>query len=82
MVSETTKQWLEILDLKNEIENLKLIISGVKVSIGYSKNKNQTTKLKQKVFTLSRRLKDLNDKKSKLEKEYALVCKTERKVQF
>ena len=40
MLSEQTQQWFQILDLKNEIENLKLTISNIKISIGYSKNNN------------------------------------------
>ena len=38
---------------------MKLTISNVNISIGYSKNKNHTAKLKQKKIVLTRRLKDL-----------------------
>ena len=82
MIGEQTKQWFQILDLKNEIENLKLTISNIKISIGYSKNKNHTSKLKEKEVVLNRRLKDLCDQKHKLEKQYNMTWKAERKEEF
>lgn len=82
MVSEKTQQWLAILDLKNEIENMKLAISNIDISIGYSKNKNHTAKLKQKKIALTHRLKDLCGQKSKLEKQYAFNCKTEERGRY
>lgn len=82
MVNEKTKQWLMILDLKNEIENMKLTISNVNLSIEYSKNRNHTTKLKQKKIFLTRRLKDLCEQKNKLEKQYAFNCKAEERGRY
>lgn len=82
MVSEQTKQWFQILDLKNEIENLKLTISNIKISIGYSKNKNHTAKLKNKEVMLQKRLKALCDQRRKMEKQYNLIYKAERREQF
>ena len=82
MVNEKTQQYLAILDLKNEIENMKLTISNVNISIGYSKNRNHTAKLKQKKIALTRRLKDLCEQKSKLEKQYAFNCKTEERGRY
>ena len=82
MDNEKTKQWLMILDLKNEIENMKLTISNVNLSIEYSKNRNHTTKLKQKKIFLTRRLKDLCEQQNKLEKQYAFNCKMEERGRY
>ena len=82
MSVENNQKKAEILDLKNEIEHLSLTISGVRLSISYSRNKNQKAKLKRKEFTLSKRLKFLTDKKKRFEKEYSMICKTERKDGF
>lgn len=82
MVNEKTKQWLMILDLKNEIENMKLTISNVNLSIEYSKNRNHIAKLKQKKIFLTRRLKDLCEQKNKLEKQYAFNCKMEERGRY
>ena len=82
MQHDYNKKWSEILDLKNEIEQLNLSISGVRLSIAYSKNKNHTAKLKQKEVMLNKRLKILQDRKKRFEKEYSIMYKAERRYKW
>lgn len=81
-MSEGTSLHLEILDIKNEIEHTKLIISGLKVDIGYSTNKKRVSKLKNKMFFMERKLRQLNNQKDKLEKERGLILKGGRREEF
>ena len=81
-VSEGTTLRMEILDIKNEIEHTKLIISGLKVDIGYSTNKKRASKLKNKMFFMERKLRQLINQKEKLEKERGLILKGGRKEEF
>ena len=82
MVQEMKAQKMEILDLKNEIENLKLTISGIRFSIACYKNKNQTAKLKSKEHVLNKRLRALGEKRKRLEKQFSITFKTERREEF
>ena len=73
---------MEILDIKNEIEHTKLIISGLKIDIGYSTNKKRTSKLKNKMFFMERKLRQLVSQKDKLEREKGLILKGGRREEF
>ena len=79
MDSNLSKLHLEILDKKNEIENTKLIISSIKMDLNSTRNKNRLSKIKSQKFYMERRLRGLVIEKEKLEKQYALMNKTERK---
>ena len=79
---EETSLHMEILDIKNEIEHTKLIISGLKIDIGYSTNKKRASKLKNKMFFMERKLRQLVNQKDKLEREKGLVLKGGRKEEF
>ncbi len=79
---EETSLHMEILDVKNEIEHTKLIISGLKIDIGYSTNKKRTSKLKNKMFFMERKLRQLVNQKDKLEREKGLILKGGRKEEF
>lgn len=59
---------MELTNLKSEIEHLNMVISGVRLSIAYSRNKNQKEKLRQKEAFLMKRLNILKSKKKQLEK--------------
>ena len=82
MDSNLSKLHLEILDKKNEIENTKLIISSIKMDLNSTRNKNRLSKIKSQKFYMERRLRGLVIEKEKLEKQYALMSKTERKEVF
>lgn len=79
---EETSLHMEILDIKNEIEHTKLIISGLKIDIGYSTNKKRASKLKNKMFFMERKLRQLVNQKDKLEREKGLVLKGGRREEF
>lgn len=79
---EETSLHMEILDIKNEIEHTKLIISGLKIDIGYSTNKKRTSKLKNKMFFMERKLRQLVSQKDKLEREKGLILKGGRREEF
>lgn len=72
------EQHFRLLDLKNEIERSKLIISGIKCDLGLCTNRNKLAKLKNKKFYMERKLRGLVLQKNKLEKEF----KAERKEWF
>lgn len=59
---------MELTNLKSEIEHLNMVISGVRLSIVYSRNKNHKEKLRQKEAFLVKRLNTLKSKKKQLEK--------------
>lgn len=59
---------MELTNLKSEIEHMNMIISGARLSIAYSRNKNQKEKLRQKEAFLMKRLNTLKSKKKQLEK--------------
>jgi len=59
---------VELTNLKSEIEHLNMVISGVRLSIAYSRNKNQKEKLRQKEAFLMKRLHTLKSKRKQLEK--------------
>ena len=82
MDSNLSKLHLEIIDKKNEIENTKLIISSIKMDLNSTRNKNRLSKIKSQKFHMERRLRGLVIEKEKLEKQYALMSKTERKEVF
>lgn len=77
-----TELKFQVLDTKNEIDRVKLIISSIKVEIGYCNNKTKLSKLKNKRFYMERRLRQLSTQKAKLEKEYSDVLKAERKEEW
>lgn len=77
-MDERTTLHMQLLDLKNEISNTKLIISSIKLDIEITHNKEKATKLKNKQFFLLRRLRSLSSQKAKLEKQYSIICKGER----
>ena len=79
---EGTSLRMEIVDIKNDIEHTKLIISGLKVDIGYSTNKKRASKLKNKMFFMERKLRQLISQKDKLENERGLILKGGRKEEF
>ena len=81
-MSEEMSLRMRILDVKNEIEHTKLIISGLKVDIGYSTNKKRSSKLKNKMFFMERKLRQLINQKDKLEKERGLIFKGGRREEF
>ena len=59
---------MELTNLKSEIEHLNMVISGVRLSIAYSRNKNHKEKLRQKEAFLMKRLNSLKSKRKQLEK--------------
>lgn len=59
---------MELTNLKSEIEHLNMVISGVRLSIAYSRNKNHKEKLRQKEAFLVKRLNTLKSKRKQLEK--------------
>ena len=78
-MDSTTELKFKVLDAKNEMEHVKLIISSLKIEMEYCKNKTKLSKLKNKRFYMERRLRQLSTQKIKLEKEYSIVLKAERK---
>jgi len=72
----------QVLDTKNEIDRVKLIISSIKVEMGYCNNKTKLSKLKNKRFYMERRLRQLSTQKTKLEKEYSATLKADRKEEW
>ena len=59
---------MELTNLKSEIEHLNMFISGVRLSIAYSRNNNHKEKLRQKEAFLVKRLNTLKSKRKQLEK--------------
>lgn len=77
-MSDNVQLRFQLLDIKNEIEKTKLIISGIKCDIGLTTNKKKFQKLKGKKFYMERKLRELITQKNKLEK----IFKGERKEEF
>lgn len=77
-MSDNIQLRFQLLDIKNEIEKTKLIISGIKCDIGLATNKKKFQKLKGKKFYMERKLRELITQKNKLEK----IFKGERKEEF
>ncbi len=62
-----TKIRFKLLDIKNEIDNTKIILSSLKMSIDNAKNKERIKQLQGKYYWLGKKLNNLKKEKTTLE---------------